>query len=120
VGLVTAEAGIGKSRPLAELRASRADAIASGRVRWLQAGTDRLGAAADDLVALVQARTSGNPFFAEEILSAMVTSGSIEAIGGTWTLRHQTVDVIVPETVPRVDSIGLRPQSSKVDRELGC
>jgi class 3 adenylate cyclase len=67
------------------------------------------GPAAPGLVDLVQARTSGNPFFVEEVLSAMVDRALVVQTDGIWTIVDPTIAFAVPDTVQGVIA-------SRVDR----
>jgi predicted ATPase len=64
--------------------------------RLVEAGTAalmqaRLGSehVADDLVSLVHARTDSNPFFAEEVLKALVECGDVYRRDGQWERRGE-------------------------------
>ena len=58
----------------------------------------------EDLVAIVTARTEGNPFFVEEIVNSLIETGVLVNEPGGWLLRKQlddaAVHTIVVEAVP--------------------
>ena len=67
--------------------ASRSPAFRRPRWRSCYAifGSDRLAGA--KLADAIQALTSGNPFFVEEALKALVAAGDIACADGTWTQK---------------------------------
>ena len=62
-----------------------------------------------DLSALIRERADGNPFFCEQIVSALAERGEIQGRPGAFRLAHPKVEVDVPETVQAV-------LSARIDR----
>ena len=50
----------------------------------------------------IHARTGGNPFFAEEIVQALIEDGSLAGTPGAYRLAHAIEKVPLPETVQTV------------------
>jgi class 3 adenylate cyclase len=50
----------------------------------------------------IHARSGGNPFFAEEILQALIEDGSLAGTPGTYRLTREIEKVPLPETVQNV------------------
>src|SRR2546425_314790 len=50
----------------------------------------------------IHARTGGNPFFAEEIVQALIEDGSLAGTPGAYRLTRETEKVPLPETVQNV------------------
>jgi tetratricopeptide (TPR) repeat protein len=110
---------IGTSRPDRSTAAARlAEATATDhRDRYLelrlQPLADDAGAAlvrhlldgqgADDVRRRVTARAEGNPYFAEEVVRSLITSGAVvrDEAGG-WRLTDRTADVSIPGTIQGV------------------
>jgi class 3 adenylate cyclase/tetratricopeptide (TPR) repeat protein len=61
------------------------------------------GAAADDLRRRVMARAEGNPYFAEEVVRSLISSGAVvrDAAGG-WRVTEQTGEITIPGTIQGV------------------
>jgi class 3 adenylate cyclase/tetratricopeptide (TPR) repeat protein len=67
----------------------------------------------DGLSELVRARTGGNPFFIEEVVKALVESGSLEGDEGAYRLARPIEELGIPATVQavlaaRIDRLGER------------
>ncbi|MDX6490693.1 MAG: hypothetical protein QOD43_938, partial [Gaiellaceae bacterium] len=91
-----------------ELAPFGADAIAE-----LTAGL--LGAAAPDaLVRFVERRTSGNPFFVQELVRALRERGALVLADGQWTIRPGWDERELPATIEGVltGRIDLLPRAS--------
>ena len=56
----------------------------------------------DGLVAFVEDRTEGNPFFAEEIVSSLLETGTLVRDGSLWHLDRPLEEVSIPSTVQGV------------------
>jgi hypothetical protein len=65
---------------------------------------DLLGsdAALVPLAALIQERTAGNPFFAEEVVQALVESGVLEGERGAYRLLRPVAALAIPASVQAV------------------
>ena len=59
-------------------------------------------AAPDGLHPFIAARSEGNPFFAEEIVTALIETGRLLADNGSWTLAGSLDDAGIPSTVQGV------------------
>ena len=80
------------------------------------------------LAERIHARTGGNPFFAEEIVQALIEDGSLAGIPGAYGLTRAIEQVPLPETVQnvlaaRIDRLGLREKrvlqtAAVIGREL--
>ncbi|MBI2767353.1 MAG: AAA family ATPase [Chloroflexi bacterium] len=75
----------------------RLDALSAGELAELCTAL-LSGPASSELAGFVFARSSGNPFFAEEVLVHMLRTGSVEQRDGRWELIRSARDV-VPATV---------------------
>src|SRR5437870_2420877 len=74
-------------------------------------------------------RTAGNPFFVEEIVQALVESGTLAGAKGTYRLTRPVEDVAIPATVQgilaaRIDRLSEREKSvlqtaAVIGREFG-
>ena len=62
-----------------------------------------------DLSTLIRERADGNPFFCEQIVSALAERGEIEGRLGAFRLAHPQIEIEVPETVQAV-------LSARIDR----
>jgi class 3 adenylate cyclase/tetratricopeptide (TPR) repeat protein len=54
------------------------------------------------LIANIERTTSGNPFFVEELVHALVEAGSLEGTRGNYRLVRPVEDIILPPTVHSV------------------
>jgi class 3 adenylate cyclase/tetratricopeptide (TPR) repeat protein len=54
------------------------------------------------LIANIERTTSGNPFFVEELVHALVEAGSLEGARGNYRLVRPVEDIILPPTVHSV------------------
>jgi class 3 adenylate cyclase/tetratricopeptide (TPR) repeat protein len=68
------------------------------------------------LAARVRERTGGNPFFIEEVLQALVESGSLAGTKGAYRLARPVDQVAIPATVQavlaaRIDRLGERDKA---------
>ncbi|MFN2376211.1 MAG: adenylate/guanylate cyclase domain-containing protein [Candidatus Binatia bacterium] len=54
------------------------------------------------LIASIERTTSGNPFFVEELVHALVEAGSLEGTRGKYRLVRPVEDIILPPTVHSV------------------
>jgi tetratricopeptide (TPR) repeat protein len=68
---------------------------------------DQQGPVKDEFVRAIHALTDGNPFFVEESLKSLVTSGDIYYANGAWT-RKPVSDLHIPRTVQ--DAVQRRAQ----------
>jgi tetratricopeptide (TPR) repeat protein len=71
---------------------------------------DQLGAllgesVSGDFAAAVHRETEGNPFFVEEVLKALIESGSVRRESGRWK-RCELTDLLIPQSVK--EAIGHR------------
>jgi class 3 adenylate cyclase/tetratricopeptide (TPR) repeat protein len=76
----------------------------------------------------IHARTGGNPFFAEEIVQALIEDGSLAGTPGAYRLTREIEQVPLPETVQnvlaaRIDRLGPREKqvlqtAAVIGREL--
>jgi class 3 adenylate cyclase/tetratricopeptide (TPR) repeat protein len=87
--------------------------LGSGAIRELL--VDLLGS--DPSVArlpeLIEARTQGNPFFAEEVVQMLVANGALAGSRGRWRMARAVQSITVPDSVrtilaARIDSLGER------------
>jgi class 3 adenylate cyclase/tetratricopeptide (TPR) repeat protein len=76
---------------------------------------DLLGhdASVTGLAAAVHARTAGNPFFAEEVVQALIEAGTLQGTKGAYRLVAPVATLAVPTTVQtvlaaRIDRLGER------------
>ena len=92
---------------------------------------DLLGAdpSLDGLAGRIGERTAGNPFFVEEIVQALVESGTLAGAKGAYRLTRLVEDVAIPATVQgilaaRIDRLSEREKSvlqtaAVIGREFG-
>ncbi len=67
----------------------------------------------EGLAGRISEHTAGNPFFMEEVVQAMVESGTLEGTRGHYRLTAQVGEIVIPATVQgvisaRVDRLGER------------
>jgi class 3 adenylate cyclase/tetratricopeptide (TPR) repeat protein len=79
---------------------------------------DLLGrdASVSGLAATIYARTAGNPFFAEEVVQALIEAGSLQGTRGAYRLMTPVETLVVPPTVQavlaaRIDRLGEREKA---------
>ncbi|WP_428264782.1 ATP-binding protein [Haliangium sp.] len=56
----------------------------------------------DDLLAVLQERTGGNPFFIEEVCRSLREEGVLEVVNGHITLHHSPAELSIPDTVQAI------------------
>jgi tetratricopeptide (TPR) repeat protein len=56
----------------------------------------------EDLVEVIQERTSGNPYFIEELVKGLVEQGIIDPKDRRWTTRSRLKDLALPSSVKDV------------------
>ena len=60
------------------------------------------GPAADDVRRRVTARAEGNPYFAEEVVRSLISSGAVVRDETGWRLTDRTTDISIPGTIQGV------------------
>jgi len=66
----------------------------------------------EGIAALIHERTGGNPFFMEEICSALTEDGTVEIYNGRGILTHALENITLPKTVQAI----IRARLDRLDR----
>lgn len=86
----------------------------AGEVIGSMLGIEKLPPA---FVARVHSEAAGNPFFVQEIMRALVNSGSVYALGGEWTAREDVPAIDIPTSLTELLERRMA-QLPKREREL--
>jgi tetratricopeptide (TPR) repeat protein len=71
----------------------------------------------EELLALVQRKAEGNPFFVEELIKALCETGAIRREGEQWVLGRPLDQIVVPDTIQdvlmaRIDHLEEEPRQA--------